>query len=55
LKTRSLCTEFDICSLLHHDFSTSVTDIVDFILVVKQPLERPQFNLQNLWTKLQRR
>jgi len=29
--------------------------IVDFIFMVKQPLEGPQFNLQNLWTKLQRR
>jgi len=55
LKTRSLCTEFDICSLLYHDFSTSIADIVDFILVVKQALEGPRFNLQNLWTKLQRR
>jgi len=27
--------------------------IVDFILVIKQSLEGPQFNLQNLWMKFQ--
>lgn len=50
--------EFDICSLLHRDFSTSITKILSVLylnfILNKTTVRVISIQLQNLWTKLQR-
>jgi len=45
LKVRNLCREFDICSLPHRDFSTSVTKLLSFLYLC--------YKIKVKWTLIQ--